>query len=289
MKKVFTVFLAVLLCLVGVVASAAEAPTPTQKIVLFYRADDALLACQNSAEDIEKGRVEFEKLLAKYYGKRFIVQEIRQNPDEEMTLDEYKQIIKFNQKPFIVIMEAAGEGTSVDHYQNAFGAQKSGAYKTFKIHIKEFSPNKNNNGFNSYDYGVLSYGSGTFTFEGMVFAQDTNPRKIAKKAVNAVLYTVCRIDDEINKYAYPTKYQMEIERFNGVFDSFVAVNDAKNKRAEAFENWCKQKMEEETEEVMKKTYSDLLNLFQNSSLDQKMIYIDSYVKSGLYSENIETE
>lgn len=289
MKKVFIVFLAVLLCLIGVVASAAEAPTPTQKIVLFYRVDDALLACQNSAEDIEKGRVEFEKLLAKYYGKRFVVQEIRQNPDEEMTLEEYKKIIKFNQKPFIVIMEAAGEGTGVDSYQNAYGAKTQGAYKTFKIHIKEFAPNKNNNGFNSYDYGVLSYGSGTFSVGQMIFATDTNPRKIAKKAVDAVLYTVCRIDDDINKFAYPTAYQMEVERFNGVFDSHVAANEAKLKRAEAFETWCKQKIEEETEETMKKTYSDLLNLFQNSSLDQKMIYIDSYIKAGLYSENIKTE
>lgn len=74
-----------------------------------------------------------------------------------------------------------------------------------------------------------------------------------------------------------------------VLSNLVNKLEAKNKRAEAFENWCKQKMEEETEEVMKKTYSDLLNLFQNSNLDQKMIYIDSYVKSGLYSENTETE
>lgn len=278
MKKVIVYIITLLLCIFSTMAFASDKPEPSQKVILFYSTSDSILQCQNSDEDIAKGTIEFEELLHKQYSKRFIVQEIRQLQKNNMTIDDYKAIPHHNQQLFIVNIEFAGEGVGVDHYQNGYGAQTAGAYKTAQIHLIESTVNIEDNCIYSYDYGVVGYGSGTFAVSGIIFATETNPRKIAKNAVRAAIQNACSLNKSINKYTNPQAYQNEIDRFTGNFKTKHSEQLSQRQRILAFEEWCKKDPEDLTRSSM------LEGLQYLKDPVAKEAYIDYFIQAGIYCE-----
>lgn len=278
MKKIFLLTACLLFILCSMV-SAADIQ-PTKKVVLFYRVSDAILQAQNSDEDILRGQEELEKELKNHYGKRFIVQDIQRNTYEPTNPPFYQSLIKPNQTPFLISIELVGEGVSVDHYQNAFGAQTSGYAPSISVHLIEAMPSNDGIHFIPFDYGVQSYSAGTFSYGMGVYATQTDPRKNVKNAVRASFRDACKYNDKINKYVDPFGEKMELARYTGDFEKGQELYRQKYAPAldkiKKFEAWC-------NADTTRQPHLSAINSFP--SIDSKMIYINQLEKMGVYKES----
>lgn len=277
MKKVL---LLICLCIFGLNSvSYAAAPKPSQKIFLFYKVSDIILQCQNAEEDKIAGRTELEKDLTTHYNKRFIVQGVQRIPEDTiLSAADYLAKVKPNQVPFIVEIELKGQGQSSDLYQNAYGAQTTGVAPTVNVNLKEFIVDMTDKKLHGLDYGVKSYGSGTFAVGRSVYAVEKDPRKNTKNAIRASFRDACRFNETINKYADPTAYEQEYNRFTGAFKTFAAVYgkaaENKNAKIEKFKQWC------DADETRKSHWIAV----SSSHTDFAIAYINELIKMGVYKE-----
>lgn len=266
--------------LVFVLCTAVDAAdfTPTKRVVLFYRVSDAILQAQNSDEDMTKGMLEFEKELRNHYGKRFIVQDVKRNtykPTNDGNF--YQKLVKPNQQPLLVEIELAGETTTSQNYQNAYGAQKTGYAPAINVHLSEALPRLNGNGYAVIDYGVKTYSSGTFAVGMNVYAAETNPRKNVKNAVRASFRDACVMNEQINKYTNPAGYEMEKARFEGDFEGFEHIylreNAAVIAEIKEFIEWCQK-------DPMYKEWITALESM--NTLELKLAYVRAMKNTGYY-------
>lgn len=218
MKKLMILIIS-LLCVSICVVCFAEAPASSKSVKLCYHVDDLVLMAQNDSEDIEKGKIEFEKEIYRHYGKRFIINSITRITSEDEKCD-YKTLVakkKPDERLFMFYIQLAGEGTRVETYQNAFGAQKQAKSKTVKLVLLELMYEEDIQNFSYYNYGLLEYGSGTVALGKDVYVVQKNARKNTKNAVRGAIRDACQFNDTINKYAEPEMYRREIARFKGDF------------------------------------------------------------------------
>lgn len=277
MKKLVLLTACLLFMLCNVVSAADF--QPNKKVVLFYRVSDAILQAQNSDEDMIKGKEEFEKELKDHYSKRFIVQEIRRAAGEPSQPPAYQATIKPNQTPFIVKIDLEGEGTSVQNYQNAYGAQATGYAPGVNVHLVEAMPNSAGTEFIPCDYGTKLYSSGTFAVGMGIYAAQTDPRKNTKNAVRGSFRDACKFNDKINKFVNPLAYELEVARYQGNFEKCREIHNKMYGPAldkiKKFEAWC-------NADATRAPYLGGLNAM--TSIDQKMIYINQMEKMGVYKE-----
>jgi len=273
------ILLVLVLLTIPAITLAAATPEPTKNVILFYRVPDAVIQCQNSSEDMVKGAQELEKELTNHYGKRFIVQGIQRVKQDNLSPADYQNMVKYHQSPFIIQIELKGQGQSVSYYQNAFGAQSTGFAPSTNVHLIEIIPNTNDNRFYQYDYGVQSYSAGTFAIGRDIYAAQKDPRKNAKNAIRGCFRDACIFDGSINKYANQAAYEKEINRFTGNFKPLsLGIEKTKtetNDKIEKFMTWC-------NADSSRKAYLVPLEMYSDSNL--KIIYIDQFIKMGVYKE-----
>lgn len=291
MKKILYLLIAVFLIAINSVCFA-NAPEPTKKVVLFYKVSDVILQCQNNDEDMVKGAAELEKELYDHYSKRFIVQEVRRAPNEYLDAAGYQKLIKPYQLPLVVRIDLVGEGTSVDYYQNAYGAKAAGVAPTITIHLVEALPAAPNEQFYMYDYGNIPYGAGTIAVGRNIYNIQDDPRKLTKNAVRASFRDACKLNEDINKYVNPAGYQKELNRFKGDFkvisdnakakisgkkeiQVFNNITADANERIERFRAWAKA-------DPSRNPY--LVAIDNIGDTDKKLFFIDTSIKLGVYAE-----
>lgn len=278
MRKILFLTLGLLLILVSTVFAADF--QPTKKVVLFYRVADTILQVQNSDEDMIAGKEELETELRKHYSKRFIVEGIQRNTYKISPPSFYKSLIKPDQIPFMIVIEIAGGGLSIDHYQNIFGAPATGYAPSVKVHLNEAVPTKDGSGFAPFDYGIKNYTAGTFSVGNTIFATEKDPRKNVKNAVRASFRDACVLNsDKLNKYINPVGVEYEIARYNGDFEKCGELYRKQNagaiEKVNKFKAWC-------NEDETRKTYLVPLNNFPN--VEAQAAYIEQLEKMGMYKE-----
>lgn len=190
-------------------------PVPTEKKVLIYKCDKTVLQCQNSAEDIAAGRIEFENELRNHYGNRIIVENIIYDPNEQLeTVDDFKKMLKPGQKAVILKINLEGQGAALQEYQNMFGAKVGGYIPTTKVHINEAFCDSNSTKLVGRDYGIKEYHPQSYAVYGRVYSTQNDPRKQVKNNIRGCIRDLCKFyGDQINKYSNPQKYQIEVYRF----------------------------------------------------------------------------
>lgn len=255
---------------------------PSQKIVLIYKVPDTILQAQNADEDMEAGKIEFEKMLTKNYSKRFIIEEIKKVPfDDEIYPSGYNDLVLPGQLPFVVKISLEGQGQSASYYQNAYGAQGVGVSPTVKVRVIEAIPSEDGTTFYGHDYKTKDYGFGTFAVGKYIYNAQPDPRKVAKGAVVGYVQDICKLNPNINKYADPVAYEYEQNRYYGNFKATNAVSQKafaeKDTRIQNFISWCNT-----TEEG--KMYLMALNSRPNDK-DFQIEYINSLISIGIYTEN----
>ncbi len=187
---------------------------PTKRVYIFYKVPDAVLECQNSKDDIVKGREEFEETLRKIYEKRFIIVGINPTGVPKKAL-EYKALVEPDVSPLILTIELKGQRVISQEWQNAFGAKKIGYAPAVDMTISEFIAYDCNE-FHGYGPMPLWWSPGTVAISGEIYTQ-TNHRKNTKNAIKWILEKICTRDKSINKYADEDKYKWEEARFTGNF------------------------------------------------------------------------
>ena len=181
MKKLILCIMCLLICSI---CSAA----PAQKVVLWYQVPEVILEAQNSENDVEKGKAEFEAFLMDKYGKRFPVQLLKQAPDKELKAEDVKLVTR----PNLV-----------------------GKYSTVKVALQESTVVGNE--LITYDYGIKEYDSSMLRVAGYVVASEDDPRINTKNAVNKCITEACTLDTKVNRYADPAGYEKEQARYNGEY------------------------------------------------------------------------
>lgn len=199
MKKLILCIMCLLICSI---CSAA----PAQKVVLWYQVPEVILEAQNSENDVEKGKAEFEAFLMDKYGKRFPVQLLKQAPDKELKAEDVKLVTRPNLVPIVVKVELAGVGS---------GDKLVGKYSTVKVALQESTVVGNE--LITYDYGIKEYDSSMLRVAGYVVASEDDPRINTKNAVNKCITEACTLDTKVNRYADPAGYEKEQARYNGEY------------------------------------------------------------------------
>ncbi len=203
MKKLILGILCLCVCAICAVAAAA----PASKVVLWYQVPEAVLQAQNSDNDVEKGKAEFEAYLSEKYGKRFAVQMVKRAPDKELTASDVMLVTRPNWMPVVVQLQLAGVGS---------GDKLVGKYSTVKVGLKEAAVVDGVLYF--YDYGIKEYDSSMLRVAGYVLASEDDPRINTKNAVNDCIAEACMMKENINRYADPDAYTKEGYRYNGEFN-----------------------------------------------------------------------
>lgn len=203
MKKLILGILCLCVCAICAVAAAA----PASKVVLWYQVPEAVLQAQNSDNDVEKGKAEFEAYLTEKYGKRFAVQMVKRAPDKELTASDVMLVTRPNWVPVVVELQLAGVGS---------GDKLVGKYSTVKVGLKEATVV--DGVLYSHDYGIKEYDSSMLRVAGYVLASEGDPRINTKNAVNDCIAEACTMKENINHYADPDAYAKESYRYNGEFN-----------------------------------------------------------------------
>lgn len=284
-RKIALITLAFVIGLMQICLGAEEKKT---RVHLIYKVPEAILQVQNKEENVIEGQKEFETMLLKEYGKRFQVKKI-ERVDMAKTLYplDCLQMVSPLETPLVVKITLEGTGTSVDHYQNAFGAKVDGVAPSTKIHMQEVILDRNESKFYGVDYGIQEYTSGTISLGRIVMAADTNPRTNVKNAVNACVRDVCVFNKQkINKYVSPEDYAIEEARHRGDFKTFDQALDKKKEQQEAANAPLKariEKFKKFAEEHPDYGILPVLNMYQYSLEMQKSI-MESYIQMGMYKE-----
>ena len=181
MKKLILCIMCLLICSI---CSAA----PAQKVVLWYQVPEVILEAQNSENDVEKGKAEFEAFL------------------KELKAEDVKLVTRPNLVPIVVKLELAGVGS---------GDKLVGKYSTVKVALQESTVVGNE--LITYDYGIKEYDSSMLRVAGYVVASEDDPRINTKNAVNKCITEACTLDTKVNRYADPAGYEKERARYNGEY------------------------------------------------------------------------
>lgn len=259
----------------------ADSPEPTKKVVIIYRVADSVLQCQNSEENMIEGAKELEEELVNHYSKRFIVEGIQRGnaPEISMPISFYQEKVKPGQIPLIITIYLHGQGQSSTLYQNAFGAQKTGVAPAINVQLMEVIIDPTDNLAYSWDYGIQSYGAGTFAVGMNIYAAQTDPRKNAKNAIRGCFRDACKFNEDINKYANPKAYEQEYNRFTGNFKAGSIEREKATsglkERIEKFKTWC-------NAEDWRKGYLVFLDMYK--TLEEKITYIEAVKSTGFYKE-----
>ena len=193
------------------------------RVHLFYKIPDTILQVQNKQENLVEGQKEFEGMLQKAYSKRFRVEKVERLANDKVVepADCY-QMVGPLETPFLLAIALEGTGTTVQHYQNAFGAQVDGVAPTTYVHLMEVIPDRQDLRFYGIDYGHQSYTAGTFAYGQTVAPVDVDPRTNIKNAVKACVRDANEFNrHHINKYMNPVDYQMEEDRFQGNYKAWT--------------------------------------------------------------------
>lgn len=293
MKKIFLLLTTILLAVSQVCFAAKDAPK-LRRIHLFYMVPDSILQCQNKAENMEKGQVEFESTLKKYYSKRFDIRKIERVDMESPDMGFANRALPL-ETPFLVKITLEGTGTSYDHYQNALGAQTSGTAPTVMVHLREAVIDKAAGKYYKEDYGTKSYGSGAVAVGMLVLAVDTDPRTNTKGSVEANIRDVCKFNKDINKYVNPAAYEKEYNRFYGNFEKILATDEKERTAAqntnknvangtEGLEpRIAKFKQHFMASEALKPVYIQMIQPYEKNTSYMNNL-IDTYIQMGLYTE-----
>lgn len=139
MKRIVLLFLSLLILSLSGTVMANE----KQAVTIFYCVDDTILQAQNSKDDVEKGKVEFEKVFLDNFNKRFDINGVKRIHKIETTADlKYDRDelynIPTNQVPVLVELKVTGLGTETDTYQNAFGAKSNITVPNVNINYTEY-------------------------------------------------------------------------------------------------------------------------------------------------------
>ncbi len=300
MKRIFLLFTVVFLTLSQVCFAASNAPK-LRRIHLFYMVPDTIIQCQNKAEDMTKGQVEFENTLKKYYSKRFDIRKLERVDIDSQDMSFVKKVLPL-ESPFLVKITLEGTGKSYDHYQNALGAQTSGEAPTVLVHLREFLFDNATGKYYKDDYGTKSYGSGTVALGMVVVAVDTDPRTNTKGSVEANIRDVCTFNKDINKYVNPAAYEKEYNRFYGNFEKVLAAEEKEKSNAKmaAVQNGDSQNTDSSTEglepriakfkkhflssEALKPVYIQMIQPYEHNTAYMNNL-IDTYIQMGLYTES----
>lgn len=275
----FVVFFANSLCF-------AEDENKLMRVELIYKVPESILLSQNKDENIQEGQKEFETYLKGKYSKRFDIRKIeRQKFEETHTPAEYLQKVQPLETPLLVIINLEGTGTSVDHYQNAFGAKVDGVAPSVFVRVKEIVIDRKTGTYDGMDYGRQEYTAGTIAWGRDVYAVNTNPRTNVKNAVKAAINDVCRIDKSINKYANPTKYQKEIDRYYGRFEKINKAEKQEALEKEQKEAPDRARVAKFLEWAKKQPGLEMVvNMVKNNGTEFGLQTIEMYKAMGLYVE-----
>lgn len=285
MKK-WKVVLFLLCCLFSQIGFAAETAKKLA-VCLIYKVPDTVLQSQNKEEDMVAGQKEFEKDLLKAYSKRFDVREMKRVDEKEThPTQEYVAMAKPGEIPLLVLVKLEGNGVSVDHYQNAFGAKVDGVAPSTFVHIQEGTIDRNDNSFCGWDYGKREYTAGTFSMGRMVAAVDTDPRRNTKNAVKAALKDVCALTPGINKYTNPEMYTIDLYRFQGDFKKASELNQQRKAAQDVKEAPLRARVDKFINYVHNHPELGITNLVDANQNDLSLMkdFMDSYIKMGLYKE-----
>ena len=201
---------------------AFAAPQPTKHIVLFYKVSDAILMCQNSDENIEKGKIEFENELNNHYSKRFVVDGVKYLPEmPALSAEEYLAMVKQNETPFILKLKLNGTGSTIQTFQNVFGAKKSIEVPTIKIDRAEAVVDRQDKIIYAVNYGEAEYHPNAMALGGDLYSS-TDQRKNTKNDVRGYIRDYCTyLGDKINKYADMKKFNQYNDAYNGDFKQIL--------------------------------------------------------------------
>lgn len=278
MRRILFLLLFSIFC---ISSTCFSAPEPTKKVVIIYKVEDTALECQNAENDIIAGKQELEKELVNHYKKRFIVEGIKRGPttEEKQPASFYQELAGEGKTPLIITIYLKGQGEAYTQYQNAYGAKATGVAPAINVGLLEIILEPTGDDYSFWDYGVSSYSAGTVSAGRFIFAVQEDPRKNAKNAIRGVFRDACKFDETINRYANPTAYSIETDRYSGNFqaarEKYNKIYGAINARIAKFMQWCKS-------DSTRADYLLPLNIF--TTPEQKLNYIDGFIKMGVYKE-----
>lgn len=210
-KENIAVLLLTLLMLALCSIAHASDTAPQKTVMVFYCVDDTILQAQNNKEDMEKGKLEIEKLIAKSFKKRFNVTRVQRinKVNGEYPLTEVANSSGGN-TALIVELNINGVGSKTVTYSNVFGAQRTGETPCLNMSYKEFM-------YDSAIHDTLipvaeaepEYWAGTMYIGGFSYGSITvtekNERTFVKNGVKWVIGTRGEFAPP-NKYAEKAKY-----------------------------------------------------------------------------------
>lgn len=230
MKKSFFILLVLMLFLSSFVAASSA----KRKAILFYAVQDSILMCQNKDEDIEKGRIEFEKQLKKSYSKRFDLIDIKPAPKGNMMLFDNITVdkrslfaIPKDELPILITIQLLGNGVGNATYQNGYGASRAVSVPTTTIAITEYQGYRitefeGKNILLPWEYGVRYYGVRPHTVGGDIIVPHQSDRVAVKNAVKAYLGSLAEFSPP-NKYVQPKAYDMYLYHFVGAVEELYLL------------------------------------------------------------------
>ncbi|MBP2636017.1 MAG: hypothetical protein H6Q72_1924 [Firmicutes bacterium] len=215
MKRIVLLFLSLLILSLSGTVMANE----KQAVTIFYCVDDTILQAQNSKEDVEKGKVEFEKAFLDNFDKRFDINGVKRIHKIETSADlkyDRDQLynIPANQVPVLVELKVTGLGTETDTYQNAFGAKSNITVPNVNIHYTEYLGERitgHRYMFQTFD-GDFSYRPQSYALGRDLYVANKDDRTLVKNCVRGLIRDIGKFNPP-NKYAYPDKY----ERYSHIY------------------------------------------------------------------------
>ena len=212
MKKenIAVLLLTLLLLALCSIAHASET-APQKNVMVFYCVDDTLLQAQNSKEDIEKGKLEVEKLITKSFKKRFNVASVHHisKVNGEYPVTEVAKLAGEN-TALIIGLNITGIGSKTVTYSNIFGAEKTGETPCLNMSYEEFIYDKAiqdtlipvAKAEPKYWAGTMYIGNFSY---GSIAVMEKNERTFVKNGVKWVFGTRGEFAPP-NKYAEKAKY-----------------------------------------------------------------------------------
>lgn len=215
MKRIVLLFLSLLILSLSGTVIANE----KQAVTIFYCVDDTILQAQNSKGDVEKGKVEFEKVFLDNFHKRFDINGVKRIHKIQTTADlKYDRDelynIPANQVPVLVELKVTGLGTETDTYQNAFGAKSNVTVPTVEIHYTEQLGERitgNRYMFQTFD-NDFSYRPQSYAIGRDLYVANKDDRTLVKNCIRGLIRDIGNFNPP-NKYAYPDQY----ERYSHIY------------------------------------------------------------------------
>ena len=120
----------------------------------------------------------------------------------------------------------------------------------------------------------------------MVAAADTDPRRNAKNAIKAALKDACSLNQAINKYANPTAYAIEQDRFYGNFKKAHDLQSQQKETKSTQGALLRARVDKFVEYVHNHPELGVANLVDANRNDLSLMgqIMDMYIKTGLYKE-----